>query len=188
MAEKEKGFTLVELMLVLTIVAFITGGVAIIVSSASSAKKRLDEAGKKLFSQMNFALDEALMQRRLIGLRVESNEKQSSYSWHGYENTRWQPLGEPLTEQILAEDIDIEISVDDALLEALLEDDLNNLSEEEFIPPAIIFYPNSDVSEFELVLVINDDAEEPHRFRIYIDEAGQLTNSFIQSNIVNSAQ
>jgi general secretion pathway protein H len=188
MANKEKGFTLVELRIVLSIVAFISGGVAIVVSSASSAEKRLDEAGKKLFAQMNFALDEALMQRRLIGLRIENNEKQSSYSWYGYEDTRWQPLEEPLTQQVLAEDISIEISVDDELLEALLENSLNNLSEEELIPPAIIFYPNSDVSEFELVLVVHDDVEEQHRFRIYIDEACKLTNSFIESKIENNAQ
>ncbi|MFT5420377.1 MAG: type II secretion system protein H [Candidatus Endobugula sp.] len=188
MAEREKGFTLLELMIVLIVMAFISGGVAIVVSSASSAEKRVVEAGKKLFAQMNFALDEALMQRRLIGLRIETNETPSSYSWHGYENARWQPLEEPWTEQILAEEISVEVSIDDELLEALLEDSLNNLSEEEFIPPAIIFYPNSDVSEFELVLVVNDDSAEPYRFRIYIDEAGQLKNSFIENNIASNIQ
>ena len=188
MADKEKGFTLLELMIVLVVMAFISGGVAIVVSSSSSAEKRVDAAGNKLFSQMNFALDEALMQRRLIGLRVDSNESQSSYSWYGYENTRWQPLSEPLTEQILAVDISIEVSVDDELLEALLEDSLNDLGEEELIPPAIIFYPNSDISDFELALVIKDEAEEQYRFRIYIDDKGQLTNSVAESNIANSTQ
>lgn len=180
---KEKGFSLIELMIVLLMVALVGGGVAITANSASSAKKQLYKTGEKLFAQMNFALDEALIQQRLIGFRVDDSEHEKpNYSWHYYDNKRWHPLKEPLSTFSLPEGIFAEIVVEDEIVETLLEETLNNLSEEEVLPPAIVFYPNGDISEFSLELVLKDGQEETDKFRIYIDERGQLTHTLISKS------
>lgn len=186
---KTQGFSLIELMIVILLVSVISGGVAIVVSSASSPQKRLQEVGAQLFAKMRFASDEALIQRRLIGLRVNSGQEKTQYTWHAYENERWVLLSSPLSITVLPEDMDIEVTVDDELLEALLENSLNSLAEEEQTPPAIIFYPNSDISEFELKVSLKLRNDSDEKFRIYLDERGQLSNSSVdEKNQANKAQ
>lgn len=182
MQSRETGFTLFELLIVLVILGFISGGVAVAVST-SSPEKRLDKEGKKLFAQMQFALDEALVRQRLLGLRIDlEGDTASAYSWHYYHDKKWQALdGEPLSTVTLPKELVIDATVDDVLLEALLEQSLNELGDEIASPPAIIFYPNGDASEFSLVLGFVDKQESEQVFRIFIDERGQLSNSIIEN-------
>ena len=176
---KAKGFTLIEVMIVLLLITVIVSGVTIAVNSASSDKDRLYAMGRTLFAQMQFALDEALIQQRLIGLRVQTDDtKVSVYNWHYYQDERWQPLEDPLQKVTPPKEVVLQVSVDDELLQTLLENSLNDLSEEQEVPPSIIFYPNSDISEFQLILAFKDDSQQDN-YQIYIDERGQLTNSLI---------
>jgi len=191
-SSRETGFTLFELLIVLVILGFISGGVAVAVSTSSSGK-RIENEGKVLFAQMQFALDEALMRQRIMGLRIDEEDNTwGAYSWHYYGKTnygnksdsdkKWQALdGEPLSSVSLTEGIEIDATVDNVLLEALLEQSLNELGDEIASPPAIIFYPNGDVSEFTLVLSFVDKSEGEQVFRIFIDERGQLSNSIIEN-------
>jgi len=176
---RQLGFTLLEVMIVLLMIAFVSGSVAIAVNSASSSDEKLKKVGKKLFAEMNFALDESLIQQRLLGLRIDiNNQKTSSYSWLYYEDEQWQTLEEPLGTSTLEDDILLQLTIDDTLLEALLENTLNHSSEEGDAPPSIIFYPNGDVSEFTLSLSSSEN-EQQDPYQIYLDERGQLTNSVI---------
>jgi len=56
------------------------------------------------------------------------------------------------------------------------EGDLSEESEES-VPPSVVFYPNSDVSEFKLSLLF--DSEDEEEFTIYLDERGDISNSMI---------
>ena len=137
-----KGFSLIELLIVLFMISILSGGVAIAISATSSPGKRLFEAGEQLFAQMNFALDEALMQQHLIGLRVEANEEsESSYSWHRYEDENWQALEDPLSSQTLSDEIALQISIEDSLLESLLEKSLNEVDSTEENTARCCFLP-----------------------------------------------
>jgi type II secretion system protein H len=180
---KLKGFSLFEMIIVLFIISMVAGAVTILVNASSSPEKRLNQVGSQLFAEMNFAIDEALMQRRLIGLRIESDKEGAQYSWHVYSNARWALLSEPLSEVVIPDEMQLDISVEDELLESLLEQSLSNIGEEEQAVPAIIFYPNSDISEFELSVALRKNDNDVSAFRIYIDERGQLTNSFIEGVI-----
>lgn len=181
--KKAQGFTLFEIMVVLLMISVASAAVTIVVNTASSPEKELNKVGRQLFSKMNFALDEALMQRRLIGLRVDSDREASKYSWHVYENERWQLLGSPLSAVAVPEAMELIVSVDDELLDDLLEASLNSL-DEDAAPPSIIFYPNSDISEFELSLAFRENDNEKEAFRIYMDERGQLTNSVVEAQLL----
>jgi general secretion pathway protein H len=182
--KNHKGFTLLELMIVLLIASVISGGVAIVVSAVSTPEKQLDEEGLRLFARMNFAIDEALMQRRLMGLQVARESIPVSYSWLQYENNRWQTVEEPLPTVELPEGIGVDLVIDDELIEALQENTLNNDDEDEALIPDIVFYPSSDISEFTLRLTLKDEQHNTHSFSIYIDERGQLSHSLMTKNTI----
>ena len=197
--KRAAGFSLLELMVVLLILAAISSAVAISAGSTSSPEKRIESVGKALFAQMQFALDEALIQQQLIGLRIDvDGEIAAAYSWHAYQNNRqnsyqennqnressntWKTLdSDALSTVSLADEFFIDATIDDVLLEALTELSLNDESEEIPTPPSIIFYPNGDISEFSLTFAFVDKNESDASFRIFIDERGQLSNSIIES-------
>lgn len=185
--KRAAGFSLLELMVVLLILAAISSAVAISAGSTSSPEKRIESVGKALFAQMQFALDEALIQQQLIGLRIDvEGEIATAYSWHAYQNRKndnsWKTLdSNALSTVNLADELFIDATIDDVLLEALTELSLNDESEEIPTPPSIIFYPNGDISEFSLTFAFVDKNESDASFRIFIDERGQLSNSIIES-------
>lgn len=197
--KRAAGFSLLELMVVLLILAAISSAVAISAGSTSSPEKRIESVGKALFAQMQFALDEALIQQQLIGLRIDvDGEIAAAYSWHAYQNNRqnsyqennqnressntWKTLdSDALSTVSLADEFFIDATIDDVLLEVLTELSLNDESEEIPTPPSIIFYPNGDISEFSLTFAFVDKNESDASFRIFIDERGQLSNSIIES-------
>jgi len=205
--KRAAGFSLLELMVVLLILAAISSAVAISAGSTSSPEKRIESVGKALFAQMQFALDEALIQQQLIGLRIDvEGEIAAAYSWHAYQNSHqnshqnnrqnsyqennqnressntWKTLdSDALSTVSLADEFFIDATVDDVLLEALTELSLNDESEEIPTPPSIIFYPNGDISEFSLTFAFVDKNESDASFRIFIDERGGLSNSIIES-------
>ncbi|EGG94624.1 general secretion pathway protein H [gamma proteobacterium IMCC1989] len=201
--KRAAGFSLLELMVVLLILAAISSAVAISAGSTSSPEKRIDSVGKALFAQMQFALDEALIQQQLIGLRIDvEGEIATAYSWHAYQNSHqnnrqnsyqennqnressntWKTLdSDALSTVSLADEFFIDATIDDVLLEALTELSLNDESEEIPTPPSIIFYPNGEISEFSLTFAFVDKNESDASFRIFIDERGQLSNSIIES-------
>ena len=184
------GFTLLELLVVLLILAAVSSAVAITASSTSSPEKRIESVGKTLFAQMQFALDEALIQQQLIGLRIDTEgDIAAAYSWHRYlssgqngaNNNTWKALdNDALSTVSLTDELFIDATIDDMLLEALTELSLNDESEEIQTPPSIIFYPNGDISEFSLTFAFLDKNESDAVFRVFIDERGQLSNSILE--------
>ena len=184
------GFTLLELLVVLLILAAVSSAVAITASSTSSPEKRIESVGKTLFAQMQFALDEALIQQQLIGLRIDTEgDIAAAYSWHRYlssgqngeNNNTWEALDDDALSTVsLPDELFIDATIDDVLLEALSELSLNDESEEIQTPPSIIFYPNGDISEFSLTFAFLDKNESDAVFRVFIDERGQLSNSILE--------
>ena len=193
---RQVGFSLIELMVVIFIVAIVSSGVGIAVGSVTSPQKQLNEAGRKLYAQMRFAADEALVSYQVFGLRVDTSAEEDNktrYQWLVFDEEQWKLLKESsedstqvshelLNEVTLAEDLRLEVAVDDELLDDLLENALNIVGEDDSEPiiPAVIFYPNGEVSEFELTLSLVD--EEVDDFSIYLDERKQLTNSTEDEN------
>jgi hypothetical protein len=80
----------------------------------------------------------------------------------------------------LTDELFIDATIDDMLLEALTELSLNDESEEIQTPPSIIFYPNGDISEFSLTFAFLDKNESDAVFRVFIDERGQLSTSILE--------
>ena len=174
--KKSQGFSLIELLVVLVMITVMAASVSIAVNRASP-EKELNTLGLQLFAKMNFAIDEALMQRKLIGLRIENQEKKSAYYWHSFTNNRWQLLSDSLSSVVIPDNILIERELDTEFTDSLLAQTLNDTDEEKALVPDIVFYPNSDISEFTITIGYRDPRESDHTFRIMLDEYGQLSHS-----------
>lgn len=178
MGQQQSGFSVIELVVVIAIVAIIASGVGLVSQSVASPQQQLHKAGLKLFAQMQFARDEALMQRRLLGLKIQASpESSATYSWHKYDNQQWLTLEEPLLSTELDEALTLAVSVDDSLLQILQEEELNSEARSDTIPPAVIFYPNSNISNFEITLALKDNKQES--FAIFLDNKGSLVHSLM---------
>ncbi len=177
MQPRSLGFTLFELLLVLLIISLVSAGVSIAIGSASSAQKQLQGEGSKLISKMRFALDESLMQQRVVGLQVSKNkEEPSAYQFLFYdeqlENKGWSYLSQPLASEKFPEDVVVDIQVDSELLDALSVDSLNNIDNREALVPQIVFYPSGDVSDFDIYLTIKNNKQ--YQYHIFVNERGVI--------------
>lgn len=172
---KLKGFSLIELMFVLLLISVIVGSVSISITG-TSPEKRLNTFGLQLFATMNFAVDEALMQRHPIGFRIENKETESTYHWYRYNNERWSLLGAPLKSVTMPENIIIDVAIESEFVESLLEQSLNS-DEEKIIQPDIIFFPNGEISEFTLTLSYRDTHDSDATLRITLNEYAALSHS-----------
>ncbi|MGS2718581.1 pilus assembly FimT family protein [Eionea flava] len=190
MSTSQKGFTLFELMIVLLILAAISAAVAITANTTSSPEKRLDSEGRALYAQIQFALDESLIRQQLIGLRIDSDgDIANQYSWHSYSSAntsdsnsipQWVSLdSDVLTETLLSDGMVINAKIDDALLEELLAESLNDDRESVSAPPSIVLYPSGELSAFTLILSYLDQNISEYTFVIGTDKRGQLTNSIV---------
>lgn len=172
--KQERGFTLIELMVVILLSAIASSMVVISIGSIGSDKKQLDSTAKSIIAQMQFAMDEALVNQYFIGLKTEVDEGGyiTAYHWHIYQDEKWQRMEEPLKSQSLPETVSGQIIMEDQLLEDLMEKSLNSLADENELPPSIIFYPNYEISDFELTLWLKEETEE--KITITLDERGEL--------------
>lgn len=174
--KKARGFSLIELLVVLVMITIMAASVSIAVNR-TSPEKELNTLGFQLFAKMNFAIDESLMQRKLIGLRIVNQEKKSAYYWYSFTNNRWQLLNNSLAGVVIPDNIFIERELDSDFTDSLLAQTLNDTSEEKALVPDIVFYPNSDISEFTITIGYRDTSESDHTFRIMLDKYGQLSHS-----------
>lgn len=181
-----KGFSLIELLVVMAIVAFITASVTLVNSSSSA--KQLNKQGDNLYAQMQYALDEALIKNTAIGFLIEQDKDEldlsKRYRWQrdgGIDKTtrdrNWDDVTGYINKGELPEDLAWEIEIEDESL----EDSLDRLLDEDAEPqPHIIFYPSGEVSDFAITITLSEQAlaDDPdaidERYKIVLNERGEL--------------
>ncbi len=184
---RQDGFTLFELLVVLTIAAVIFSGVALVVSGDSSAK-RINRQGDILFAQMNFAMDEALVLNHGLGIVLEpdpQSDESRRYSWRRVDGINeetgkviWAsteaPLGRHKLDEFLSWSFDVEGLSAEETLDQLLQDD----SEPR---PIVVFYPSGEITAFNVEITLSADALDRNpeavdeRYKITLDKRGRLT-------------
>lgn len=182
-----KGFSLIELLVVMAIVAIVTASVTLINSSSSA--KYINKQGDQLFAQMQFAMDEALMKNTAVGFLIEQDKDELTLSkrfrWQSDKgidletrDRHWENIKGYISKGALEEDLSWDITVEDASL----EDSLDRLLLDDEAPPQpqIVFFPNGDVSQFEMILTLSEEALEgdpeaiDERYMITLNEYGEL--------------
>ena len=178
----QKGFSLIELMVVLVIVAFAAAGIRQVVNPNGSIEKQINTQGDQLFAQMQFALDEALFTLNPLGLVIDEDSETGlmgrEYAWYSHNGDKWVQREKPLAGGKLEDTFAWQVVIEDEPLEESLDDLLEN--DEEEIEPHIAFYPSGEVTPFDIEIGLSDTAllELPDasglRYKIAINERGAL--------------
>jgi type II secretion system protein H len=187
------GFSLIELLVVMLLVSIFAVGVSLAVNPAGSTEKQLNAAGEKLFAQMLFAQDDALVRDQASGIVFNlSNSKidfDNDYQWQRYsfssealdnkKNFReWIKTNKPLGTHTIDKKFTWSVEVEDISIEENLDRLLN---ETEVPEPSVVFYPSGEISEFVIILSWTDELLKKsadlasQRYKITIDEAGELS-------------
>jgi prepilin-type N-terminal cleavage/methylation domain-containing protein len=186
------GFSLIELMVVMLLIGIFVVGVTLAVNPRGSTEKQLNAAGEKIFAQILYAQDEALVRNEALGIVInQANlnvDLANNYEWHRYsfsDNGRddkeskrqWIKTLEPLGEHAIDKEFMWSIKVEDISIEENLDRLLN---EDDTLKPVIVFYPSGEISEFIITLAWSDEFlienadMASQRYQINIDERGEL--------------
>lgn len=195
---KHDGFSLIELLIVMLLIGIFAVGVTLAINPTGSSEKQLNAIGEKLFAQMLYAQDEALVRDEAAGIVFNQSEFDldiaNDYEWRRYsfsdaQNTaqndqrldensrRWLQTSDPLGAQSIDEKFTWSIEVEDISVEENLDSLLNEDNEPQ---PLIVFYPSGEITEFALTIVWSDESLKvdrdisDQRYRITVDERGEL--------------
>lgn len=183
----EKGFSLIELMVVVLILAFAAAGVRTVFDPSGSLSKQMNEQGDRLYAQMQFALDEALFTLNPLGLVIEQDLEtgllSTQYQWYSHNGDTWVKREKPLAGGELVETFVWQINIEDEPLEESLDELLEE--DDEDVKPQIAFYPSGEVTPFEIeigpsqtLLLDNPDANGM-RYKIAVNERGALVRFLV---------
>jgi general secretion pathway protein H len=176
-----KGFSLIELLVVLFIVGLAFGAVMLSVNFGGDPEDQLQEEAQRLLEFARLAEERAVLTGEPVGLRLippaasEDIDPSWSYQWQTYRAGQWLPAEEPLNSRQLPAQMEISLQVEGQEVDLLaLEnpdfasgnntnrgnqdggDDLGPL-------PSIVFYPGGEITPFYLTLF---DAEEIDRQQV----------------------
>ena len=185
------GFTLLEMMIVVLIIATMAAAISINITSGST-QKRIDDIGDKFYRQLLLAADTALLSGNTIGLQIEQKETENSaiywqYAWYHHVKNRWQALSRPLTATQLPDDVILELLVEDELIEDFSEipTTVNGVksstgtfqTSQATIKPEVVISSSGEITDFTLELIYRAGSDDTATYRIGVDETGKLTTS-----------
>ncbi|WP_286234425.1 type II secretion system minor pseudopilin GspH [Thalassotalea sediminis] len=179
-----KGFTLIEILMVIVVIGFMVAAVQISFIS-NKYEQRVNQEAERFTGVFNLAADHGLLNNIELGLHVTEN----SYQFLGYDGTRWVTLPnvQELEQYKLPEGVSITLSFDglapeqnstlidrelftvddetlDAMEEALEEGD-------KLIIPQVYLLTGGEITPFIATFSSVDNTQEPYS----IDVVGQYS-------------
>jgi len=164
---RARGFTLIELMVVVAIIGLVTAGV-LLVFSGNKRDTQLDEEAQRLDALFDYVREQAELQTRDYGFRVD----ETGYNFVVFDvvGNQWRPVDEDdaLRDRALPADMKPQLVVEGRTV--VLKRKKGEKEVDDFAPQVMIF-ANGDLSSFELGLQ-REGAEQ--RARIYTDEQSAI--------------
>lgn len=171
---KQAGFTLLEVMLVITLMALFVSFVVVNMGGASNATK-LEKHAKRFQVVVDMASDMAILNQRQFGVRIEQ-EKHTYHFMYLDEHQRWQllkddkvfkeiELEEPFTLELQLDGLpwesennlfdqeifDEELSVSDEGVE------IGDEEEKLLPPPQVLIFSSGEITPFSLIFKFEPD-------------------------------
>jgi len=182
-----QGFSLIELMVVVLILAFAAAGIRNVINPNGSLAKQMNTQGDTLYAQMQYALDEALFTLNPLGLVIEQDVDtgllSNQYEWYAHNGDTWVKREKPLAGGELEESFAWQINIEDEPLEESLDDLLEE--EEDTVKPQIAFYPSGEVTAFDIEIglseqyLLNSPDSAGLRYKIALNERGALVRFLV---------
>jgi general secretion pathway protein H len=160
-AARSRGFTLIEIMVVVVIIGVITA-VFIVTFTSGRHDEQLEREAQKLEALFDYVREQAELQTRDYGFRV--NDREYSFVVYDVLANQWRPVEEDdsLRVRQFPEGIEPTIVVDGRKIVL----DAKKKEIEDFAPTILIF-SNGDLSSFEVMLEREGGGEQA---RLYSDE------------------
>jgi general secretion pathway protein H len=162
-ASLARGFTLIEILVVVVIIAMISVG-AILAIGTTGQDRELDRESTRLLDLMKYAREQAELQTREFGLRCAPG----SYEFVTFDGRKgiWRRVDEDeaLRERTLPEGLSVGLVIEGR--EVVLRRD----TKIEDLTPQVMVFSNGDLTSFELSLVREGGGSR----RITSDESGRI--------------
>lgn len=144
-APVQRGFTLLEILVVLVVIGFLVG-VTTLSLGGSSRVEVLDNEAKRLYALLDLATQESILQSAEMMVELEPH----TYTFFGYNGEEWVPLedDEMFRARELPEDITLSAVVDGAEMQSLLFEGRESTQ--------IYLLSSGEVSPFEITMQLED--------------------------------
>ncbi len=159
------GFTLIEILVVITIIAILVGAVVLKISVKNPARDIKDTA-VRTYLLMGLASDQAVYTRQQFGIRFHPESYEFYFLEPGEKGEQtWQVLEDdklkfkPLAEKL---DIAVDISGLPIVLETLT-DELADATDEDPIKPHVMFLSNGEIMPDFRVVFADPDSDIQHQ-------------------------
>ncbi len=159
----QKGFTLIEIMVVVVIIAVLMGAVTL--SFPPVGDKLLKENAERFSALISLAQDESILQSAEIALEIDDK----GYGFYRNENNSWAALSEaPFKKRQLPVDITSKLFLDGIS---------TNLEERENDGPQIVFLSSGEMTPFTYQLFY----EKKSSSTIEVSATGEIERSFTKN-------
>jgi len=181
-----KGFSLLELIIVLVIIGVLVAAISISIADTRGDNLRLE--ARRLAARIALARDEAIITNQEYGLEIKHN----GYQFLLLKDDKWQVIGsgdeKQLVKQKLPEDMEIQLEVDglfslfqqqgqvSKLFREYQDDDNDSETEpdaEELIRPQIYLMSSGELNPFNLFIGYDD--QEPVFYQLKVTFDGKVT-------------
>ncbi len=170
-----KGFTLIELMLVLALMGFLFSTISL-PELGKDPYDKVEHEAKKISTLIDMLSEHAVFNNVLTGFVIRDNE----YGFLFYDGDKWLEIIEPPFARVeLDENLIIQLRLDGlewqeqnmlSTVQWIEEEQLEELSEEvedgQFVFPQVFILPSGEISPFELDVIYSDGFDTDISFRI----------------------
>lgn len=155
---KQQGFTLIEILLVMAIVGIMALVIVVSMSTSSPEQEELQTAHKQFIHKLRYAREQAVMRQWVLGIQFDEH----SYRFVVWQHGRWQVLTQPPLQVVQLERIRLEWELGEFGLMANqaqatgLTFDLGakklgvRSEEEKLLEPQVILYESAEFTPFTL--------------------------------------
>lgn len=162
-----RGFTLIEVLVVIVIVAVLAAAITISIGTVGGSRQ-LQQESERFQALMNYACEQAELSGHDIGLSVAQN----GYRFSRFEHEDWQPLKEPtLRPRLWLRGMKITLTRESGALDVT-----NDFPDK----PQLVCFSSGELTPFQLNLALTDDD-----MNYYL--IGEADGEVVLSNLKNHA-
>ena len=162
MRKSSKGFTLIEIMVVVVIVAILISAVTL--SFPPVGDKLLKENADRFSALITLAQDEAILQSNELAVEITP----SGYSFYQNQNNSWQSFSDsPFTKRQLPSEIKSQLYLDGISI---------NLKDREKNKPQVVILSSGEMTPFSYTLQFKNQSE----VKLVVDANGEIEQTFSQ--------
>lgn len=186
--QSERGFTLLEVLLVLVLIGIVAGTVSL--SAGKNERKILLDLTNNFVISTQYLIEDAALQGKQYGILIDKTFYQY-LSWNNKEQS-WEPINHTrfLKKTMMPDNIELLFVVDgfplnqdeedndsDFLLNEGLFDDVDtelDIADKEKLEPSILIYPSGDMEPFNFEMVQKEQGEVIYSVKLYFDFIGKV--------------